>query len=91
MRSWGYTIHMPPHMICAGAKKVQQDLARPGVLERFVQEAQQAELMRSFFAGLWGLDDLAEPDTAAIVQVSSAAHDWLAPSGWGCIATGTGT
>ncbi len=67
------TAPLPP-LPCTGAKKVQQDLARPGVLERFVQEQQEAELMRSFFAGLWGLDDLAEPATAAIVQVGSTGR-----------------
>lgn len=36
----------------AGAKKVQQDLARPGVLERFVPDAPQAERLREHFAGV---------------------------------------
>lgn len=35
----------------AGAKKVQQDLARPEVLERFLDKAQQVELIRACFAG----------------------------------------
>ena len=39
----------------AGAKKVQQELARPGVLERFVG-GESAALLRGCFAGLWALD-----------------------------------
>ncbi len=37
---------------------MQQDLARPGVLERFVPGAEDARALRALFAGLWGLDDL---------------------------------
>jgi hypothetical protein len=48
---------------------VQQDLANPGVLERFVSQAEATEL-RTFFAGLWGLDDLEEPATAAVVAAA---------------------
>lgn len=51
----------------AGAKKIQQDLARPGVVERFVDTADQAQLLRTFFAGQWGLDTPAGPDTAAVI------------------------
>jgi hypothetical protein len=35
----------------AGAKKVQQDLAGPGVVERFVEAPEQAALIRACFAG----------------------------------------
>lgn len=35
----------------AGAKKVQQDLARPEVLERFLDNAQEVDLIKSCFAG----------------------------------------
>jgi glutathione synthase len=35
----------------AGAKKVQQDLASPGVLERFVDGPEEAALIRACFAG----------------------------------------
>lgn len=38
----------------AGTKKVQQDLTRPGVLERFLP-SEDAATMRSSFTGLWGL------------------------------------
>jgi glutathione synthase len=59
----------------AGAKKVQQDLARPGVLERFVADAEDARLLRSCFAGLWGLDDLEDPETAAVLQQAADSPD----------------
>ncbi len=67
MRAWR------PALRCAGCKKVQQDLARPGMVERFMQPRVAAEgeappsmsasdtdcaAMRTSFAGLWGLDDL---------------------------------
>lgn len=35
----------------AGAKKVQQDLARPGVVERSVDGPHEASLIRACFAG----------------------------------------
>ena len=55
----------------AGAKKVQQDLANPGVVERFAASPEDAQLMRMFFAGLWGFDAL-ETDTAAAAAVAAA-------------------
>eukprot|EP00192_Tetraselmis_astigmatica_P003967 CAMPEP_0117674322 /NCGR_PEP_ID=MMETSP0804-20121206/14973_1 /TAXON_ID=1074897 /ORGANISM="Tetraselmis astigmatica, Strain CCMP880" /LENGTH=468 /DNA_ID=CAMNT_0005483177 /DNA_START=366 /DNA_END=1772 /DNA_ORIENTATION=- len=50
----------------AGTKKVQQDLARPGVVERFAPSDEDAARIRQHFAGLWSLDDLEDPETAAI-------------------------
>ncbi|GFR52731.1 hypothetical protein Agub_g15268 [Astrephomene gubernaculifera] len=57
----------------AGTKKVQQDLAAPGVLERFTTDPRDAALLREFFAGLWSLDpvDLAA-DGAAATAVADA-------------------
>lgn len=55
----------------AGSKKVQQDLAMEGSVERFAATSEDAALMRTFFAGLWGLDDLAT-DTAAADAVADA-------------------
>ncbi|EFJ43050.1 hypothetical protein VOLCADRAFT_76898 [Volvox carteri f. nagariensis] len=54
----------------AGTKKVQQDLAGPGVLERFLPDSRDSGLLREFFAGLWSLDprDLTtDPGVAAAV------------------------
>lgn len=55
----------------AGTKKVQQELARPGVLERFFPKADEKEMvdnMRSAFAGLYSLGDDAVPEDLAAVQ-----------------------
>eukprot|EP00455_Lapot_gusevi_P047929 TRINITY_DN6562_c0_g2_i2.p1 TRINITY_DN6562_c0_g2~~TRINITY_DN6562_c0_g2_i2.p1 ORF type:complete len:465 (-),score=160.47 TRINITY_DN6562_c0_g2_i2:99-1493(-) len=43
----------------AGCKKIQQVLAFPNVLERFVS-AEDAQQLRSCFAGLWSLDETEE-------------------------------
>jgi len=40
----------------AGTKKVQQALAKPGVLEMFLTEAKKISIVRDLFAGLYGLD-----------------------------------
>ncbi|KAL3941772.1 MAG: hypothetical protein SGBAC_003916 [Bacillariaceae sp.] len=55
----------------AGTKKVQQELARPGVLERFFPKEEEKEMvanMRSAFAGLYSLGDDAVPDDIAAIQ-----------------------
>lgn len=53
----------------AGTKKVQQELARPGVLERFFpaeSEKPKVEAMRACFAGLYSMgDDATDQDLAA--------------------------
>ncbi|KAL4538452.1 hypothetical protein Ndes2526B_g03244 [Nannochloris sp. 'desiccata'] len=64
----------------AGSKKVQQDIANPGVLERFAASPQDAELMRTFFAGLWGLDNLTG-DSAESIAASTAVADAIANPG----------
>ncbi|CAG9820083.1 unnamed protein product [Phaedon cochleariae] len=43
------------HYHLAGAKKVQQELSRPGALERFLDE-KQVEMVRDIFVGLYALD-----------------------------------
>jgi len=56
----------------AGTKKVQQDLARPGVLERFFphDNGEQVAALRRAFAGLYSLgDDAVEEDLAAVREV----------------------
>lgn len=54
----------------AGTKKVQQALALPGAVERFV-DAQLATTLRSCFAGLWPLD----PAEATEESVSTACEN----------------
>jgi glutathione synthase len=60
----------------AGTKKVQQELARPGVVERFFpttnseENANKVKVMRSVFAGLYSLgEDATEEDLAAVQNV----------------------
>lgn len=52
-----------------------QDLARPGVVERYAASPADAQLLRRFFAGQWGLEDLADADTAAVVADAIAHPD----------------
>ncbi|XP_076883778.1 glutathione synthetase, chloroplastic-like [Bidens hawaiensis] len=40
-----------------GTKKVQQELAKPNVLERFLENKEHIAKLRKCFAGLWSLDD----------------------------------
>lgn len=62
----------------AGTKKVQQELARPGVLERFFPQSDDAEkvaAMRACFAGLYSMgDDATEDDKAAARAVLDGAQ-----------------
>jgi glutathione synthase len=53
-------------MHLAGTKKVQQTLASPGGLERFVECEEDVRAMRSVFAGLYALDG---EDAAAAVEL----------------------
>ncbi|CAN1232845.1 Glutathione synthetase, chloroplastic [Linum perenne] len=40
-----------------GTKKIQQELAKPNVLERFLDNKEDIAKLRQCFAGLWSLDD----------------------------------
>lgn len=40
-----------------GTKKIQQELARPNVLERFFENKEDIAKLRKCFAGLWSLED----------------------------------
>ena len=44
------------HYHLGGTKKVQQELARAGVLERFVKSEEERTAIRSMFTGLYPLD-----------------------------------
>eukprot|EP00742_Colponemidia_sp_Colp-10_P004127 GILJ01004405.1.p1 GENE.GILJ01004405.1~~GILJ01004405.1.p1 ORF type:complete len:498 (-),score=81.87 GILJ01004405.1:118-1563(-) len=50
----------------SGTKKVQQALAKPGQLERFMTEPDAANRLRSCFAGLWGLEADDEEGVSAV-------------------------
>jgi glutathione synthetase len=40
-----------------GSKKIQQELAKPNVLERFLENKEEISKLRQCFAGLWSLDE----------------------------------
>jgi len=44
------------HYHLAGTKKVQQSLAKPGCLERFLNDSKKIEAIREIFTGLYSLD-----------------------------------
>ena len=44
------------HYHLAGTKKVQQELSRPGVLEKFLGDKAQCEEVRQIFTGLYSMD-----------------------------------
>lgn len=67
----------------AGTKKVQQQLAAPGELERFTRTAAEASLLRGCFARLYGLDDQEEGGAAAAAAVDAiVAEARGAPGGY---------
>ncbi|XP_059648559.1 glutathione synthetase, chloroplastic [Cornus florida] len=41
----------------AGTKKIQQELAKPNILERFLENRDDIARLRKCFAGLWSLDN----------------------------------
>ncbi|KAI0315673.1 glutathione synthase [Amylostereum chailletii] len=59
----------------AGGKKVQEVLARPGVLERFLAADEGADAVRGSWVGMWGLDARAEalpPGVGAETETAEA-------------------
>ncbi len=58
----------------AGMKKVQQEVARPGALERFVPSgAGRGDLLASTFVNIYSLDDDAEGDANAAMALAHPA------------------
>lgn len=57
----------------AGTKRVQQKLAEPGVLERFIKDTTVIENIRKTFVGLYSLDSDSNPE--AIVEKAIAFPD----------------
>eukprot|EP00898_Chlorokybus_atmophyticus_P007197 jgi/Chlat1/7479/Chrsp6S07483 len=54
----------------AGAKKIQQVLAEPGVLERYLPDVGMASSVRKTFAGLWSLEG-----SGALEIIDAAIND----------------
>ena len=44
------------HHQLVGAKKIQQELSRPGAVEKFITDAKAVEDMKATFAGQYSLD-----------------------------------
>lgn len=44
------------HYHLAGCKKVQQELARPGVVEKYITNQEDVEAVKGIFTGLFSLD-----------------------------------
>ncbi|KAJ8326408.1 Glutathione synthetase [Batrachochytrium dendrobatidis] len=63
----------------AGSKKIQQILAFPGVLERFLFRKSDVEKFRSTFAGLYPLDDSEEGRLAYQMAISNPEKFVLKP------------
>jgi glutathione synthetase len=61
-------------MQLAGAKKIQQDLSGPGVVESFLRNEEDASLLRCYFAGLWGLDTLGSSEDVGLVVADAIDH-----------------
>jgi len=59
----------------AGAKKIQQELSRPGAVERFLSPEDSKEI-RSCFAGLYALDEEKEVDEVR-TKVSANPPDYI--------------
>jgi len=60
----------------AGSKKIQQILALPGALEKFLTPTESNQL-RETFAGLWGLDASDEKTEEVIQQVIKSPDDYV--------------
>jgi len=61
-----------------GCKKVQQNLAEPGVLERFTDSRAERETIRNCFAGLWSLENLSRDGGSEGDATTEFVHDALA-------------
>lgn len=67
------------HYHLAGTKKVQQALAKPGVLARFVSDPHQVKTISEIFTGLFSLDDTAEGNAAIELALRNPSKYVLKP------------
>lgn len=67
------------HYHLAGAKKIQQALAKEGTLEKFLTDSKQIQDVREIFTGLWSLDYNAEGDAAVEMALKNPAKYVLKP------------
>ncbi|KAI8817461.1 glutathione synthase [Fimicolochytrium jonesii] len=62
-----------------GTKKVQQILAKPGLLERFLKSQEECDLLRSSFTNLYPLDDTQEGNAAAAMALETPERFVMKP------------
>ncbi|XP_057291485.1 glutathione synthetase-like [Hydractinia symbiolongicarpus] len=62
-----------------GTKKIQQVFAAPGMVERFIQDAEAVKRIRRTFAGLYTLDPGADGDAAAEMALNVPSRYVLKP------------
>lgn len=67
------------HYHLAGTKKVQQALAKPGALARFVSDPEQVRAISEIFTGLFSLDDTAEGNAAIELALQNPSKYVLKP------------
>ncbi|KAJ2740505.1 Glutathione synthetase [Coemansia sp. BCRC 34301] len=63
----------------AGCKKIQQVLAQPGVVERFIDDPQAAALVRECFVGLYPLDNTDEGQRAFEAAMANPSNYVVKP------------
>ncbi|KAJ3049283.1 hypothetical protein HK097_009708 [Rhizophlyctis rosea] len=73
-----YSIKCPSiayHLV--GTKKVQQILALPGVVERFVKDEKHAQLLRNSFTGLYPLDGSQDGEKAVEIALERGGEGFV--------------
>ncbi|KAJ2335820.1 Glutathione synthetase [Coemansia sp. RSA 2681] len=63
----------------AGCKKIQQVLAQPGIVERFIDDPQVAALVRECFVGLYPLDNSDEGNRAFEAAMANPSNYVVKP------------
>ncbi|ODN05249.1 Glutathione synthetase [Orchesella cincta] len=67
------------HYHLAGSKKVQQELARPGVLEKYLNNSEDIESIQGIFTGLFSLDRNEAGDQALNMALQNPNNYVLKP------------
>ncbi|XP_065827798.1 glutathione synthetase-like [Oscarella lobularis] len=63
----------------AGTKKIQQELSKPGILEKFIEDPAAVRRMRATFCAMYSIDRNAEGDAAAQLGVQNPEQYVLKP------------
>lgn len=63
----------------AGTKKVQQALAQPGMLERFINDPEEIRAIGKIFTGLYSLDDNEDGNTTYEMAINDPDNFVLKP------------